>query len=277
VLAQKEIGKMAEEAGTFLDNMTVDDVAAVFPPDARKNIKANWPIIADSLKRWHLTSRELVLYAIGTIDAETRPTFSSGAELRSSRSEKLDKAGYQGIQDPGTVRPFGQYDSTIRFPKGKPVINKQLGNAYYRGKDDELMRARHGDPPVPDLNEGEKYRGRGFVQLTGKYNYGVMQRRVGAALDLDLLEEPEQAEDPATAADILACFLGSKRETIEKEMKAGNYRAARKAVNAQGLHWQKLQRVVTAYDQNQAKKVAKEAPKRPAPAGAAVSNRVMMP
>jgi peptidoglycan L-alanyl-D-glutamate endopeptidase CwlK len=244
-------------AGTFLDHLTSDDVAGLFPQAARSRIKAFWPLIAAQLKEHHLTSREAVLYTIGTISAETRPTFSPGPERSSRHSQRVDKAGYSGIQDAGTVRPFGAYDSTITFKNGKPVINKSLGNAYYRGKDDALMRARHGDTEIPDLNEGEKYRGRGFVQITGKYNYGVMQRMVGGELGIDLLGQPEKAEDPETAARILACFLARHRSTIEKDMKAGHYRAARKVVNHQGLHWEKIERVVHGYDAAEAKKLAK--------------------
>jgi len=249
-------------AGTFLDNLTIDDVAALFPPSANERLKANWPLIAEQLKERHLTSREAVLYVLGTIDAETKPTFAPDPEQSSKRSQTVDKAGYAGIHDAGTVRPFGKYDSTIRFAKGKPIINKQLGNEYYRGKDDALMRARHGDPPIPDRNEGEKYRGRGFVQLTGKYNYTVMQRMVGTELDIDLVNNPEEAEDPETAAQIMACFLARHRSTIEKEMKAGDYEKARKVVNKQGLAWRKIERIVTAYDAAQEKKAAKAAAAR---------------
>jgi len=244
--------------GTFLDNLTSDDVAALFSHDVRTRVKAYWPLIAANLKERHLTSREAVLYVIGTIDAETLPKFSPGAEKTSARSRNIDKAGYAGIQDQGTVRPFGEYDSSTHLnKKGKLVVDHSLGNAHYRGKDDALMRARHGDPAIPDLNEGEKYRGRGFVQITGKYNYGVMQRMVGAELEINLLEHPEEAEDPETAAEIIACFLARHRSTIEKEMKAGHYKAARKVVNKQGLGSERIERVVTAYDAAQEKKAAK--------------------
>jgi hypothetical protein len=246
-------------AGTFLDNLTLADVVALFPHAASRRIRTHWPVIVASLKERHLTSREAVLYVLGTINAETLPVFSPDAERPSQLSRKTDNAGYAGIRDAGTIRPFGQYDSSIAFRKGKAVINHSLGNAYYRGKDDALMRARHGDAPIPDLNEGEKYRGRGFVQITGKYNYGVMQRLVGEELEIDLLAHPEEAEEPETAAEILATYLARHRATIEKEMKAGHYEKARKVVNKQGLEWHKIERMVHAYDALQAKKAAKAA------------------
>lgn len=260
-------------AGTFLDHLTVNDVATMFPPADRKRVKANWPIIAASLKRHHLTSRDIVLYVIATVDAETYPKFSPAPERPSKYSRKEDKVGYQGIQGASTTRPFGGYDSEIKFVKGKPVVNRHTGNAYYRGKDDELMRARHGDSPIPDLNEGYKYRGRGFVQITGHYNYAQMQRHVGAPLGLDLVEHPEVCEDPAIAAEIMAVFIGKRRQAIEQHLQAGEFKKARRHVNTQALHWEAIERVRSAYAQIEAKRKSAaqspapkpQAPKTPAP------------
>lgn len=48
--------------------------------------------------------------------------------------------------------------------------------------------------------DGEKYKGRGYLQITGRYNYGEAAK----ALGLPLLEKPELLEDPklATAVSI---------------------------------------------------------------------------
>ncbi len=54
--------------------------------------------------------------------------------------------------------------------------------------------------------DGYKYRGRGFIQLTFKDNY----RRVGKAIHKDLVGNPDLANDPKVATDILLNFLGVK-------------------------------------------------------------------
>ena len=79
--------------------------------------------------------------------------------------------------------------------------------------------------------DGEKYKGRGFVQLTGKSNY----RTFGAEIGVDLITDPEQANEPRTAAKLLAAFLKSRRDRIETALAVGDFRTARRAVNG-GSH-----------------------------------------
>ena len=53
-----------------------------------------------------------------------------------------------------------------------------------------------------DSGDGWRYRGRGFIQLTGKYNYKTVGRQTGAPLD----RKPEILEDPKQAAISAAKF-----------------------------------------------------------------------
>ena len=92
--------------------------------------------------------------------------------------------------------PFDLYDS-----------RKDLGN--------------HGPP------DGASFRGRGFVQLTGRANYS----RYGRELAIDLLAHPELACEPATAARILACFLKNNEAAIRLALAANDLAHARRLVN----------------------------------------------
>jgi putative chitinase len=56
-------------------------------------------------------------------------------------------------------------------------------------------------------DEGYKYRGRGLIQLTGKDNYTTYGKKLG----LDLVSNPDLANDPAIAARIAAVYFADKQ------------------------------------------------------------------
>lgn len=81
-----------------------------------------------------------------------------------------------------------------------------------------------GNTGAPD---GANYRGRGFVQLTGRANY----TRYGSEMDLDLVANPELANDPQVAANLLARFLGDREDRIREALAANDLATARRLVN----------------------------------------------
>lgn len=89
-------------------------------------------------------------------------------------------------------------------------------------------RSDLGNQGPPD---GERFRGRGFVQLTGRANY----RTFGDRLGLDLLADPERANAPDVAAALLAEFLKSRELRIKNALLVGNLAQARRLVNG-GSH-----------------------------------------
>ena len=54
--------------------------------------------------------------------------------------------------------------------------------------------------------DGEKYHGRGFIQLTGRDNY----RMASKALNIDLINHPDLAKDPSTAAKIALWYWNTR-------------------------------------------------------------------
>jgi putative chitinase len=75
--------------------------------------------------------------------------------------------------------------------------------------------------------DGANFRGRGFVQLTGRANY----QRLSQELNLDLVSKPELANQPLIAAKILARFLADRENRIREALAEHNLAAARKLVN----------------------------------------------
>ncbi|MBK8384614.1 MAG: peptidoglycan-binding protein [Candidatus Accumulibacter propinquus] len=87
-----------------------------------------------------------------------------------------------------------------------------------------------GNRGAPD---GDSYKGRGFIQLTGRANYQTH----GAAIGIgdQLVSHPELANDPAIAARLLASFLKSKESRIRAALHEGDLAQARRLVNG-GSH-----------------------------------------
>lgn len=81
--------------------------------------------------------------------------------------------------------------------------------------------------------DGAKYRGRGYIQLTGRFNY----QKYGAALGMGnkLVTTPELANHPAIAGKLLAVFLKDKERAIKEALIVDDLRSARRLVNG-GSH-----------------------------------------
>ena len=79
--------------------------------------------------------------------------------------------------------------------------------------------------------DGDSYKGRGFVQLTGRANY----RRIGGQIGVPLENEFELANDAKTAAKILAAFLQNKESCVKDAMASRDFATARRCVNG-GSH-----------------------------------------
>jgi putative chitinase len=83
-------------------------------------------------------------------------------------------------------------------PKVKDYFAKKYDPKYAPKTAKILGNNRHGD--------GAKYHGRGYIQLTGKDNYRI----AGNALNIDLVNHPELAADPAIAAKIAVWFWNTR-------------------------------------------------------------------
>lgn len=113
----------------------------------------------------------------------------------------------------------------VPINEGRSKFNTSPGGAPFDLYD---RRADLGNTASPD---GERYRGRGFVQLTGRHNY----ERYGGRLNVDLIAHPELANAAEVAADLLSVFLGDRELNIKDALMHGNMAAARRLVNG-GSH-----------------------------------------
>jgi predicted chitinase len=104
-----------------------------------------------------------------------------------------------------------------------------LSNLYENRKD--LGNVNPGDGP--------KFRGRGFVQITGRWDY----EHFGEELGRDLLSNPDIVLDPAISADILALFFRERH--ITEYADAQNWEMVRRRVNGGLAGWPRFIDAVT--------------------------------
>jgi len=91
-------------------------------------------------------------------------------------------------------------------------------------------RADLGNQGPPD---GANFKGRGYIQLTGRSNYKIHGAAIG--LGNQLVTNPALANQPDIAAKLLASFLKSKESKIRAALAQNNLKTARKLVNG-GSH-----------------------------------------
>jgi len=115
----------------------------------------------------------------------------------------------------------------LPISEGVSKFNTTPGRHPFNLYDDRASLGNQGRP------DGARFKGRGFVQLTGRDNYRVHGARIG--LGNGLITNPELANRPDIAAKLLASFLKRKEQEIRDALGAGDLRLARRLVNG-GSH-----------------------------------------
>jgi hypothetical protein len=112
----------------------------------------------------------------------------------------------------------------------QPISELASGEAY-EGRVD-LGNFQPGD--------GKRYKGRGYIQLTGRSNY----RSYGKLLDVPLESDPKLALDPETAAAVFALYWKWKKCAAACD--AGDWKKVRRLVNGGLNGWTPFYKVVKA-------------------------------
>lgn len=103
-----------------------------------------------------------------------------------------------------TPKRAAAFLAQIGHESGQLHYVRELGSEQYLSKyDTGTLATRLGNTPQPD-GDGQKYRGRGLIQITGRDNY--RQCSLGLFGDDRLLFLPELLEKPQWAAESAAWF-----------------------------------------------------------------------
>lgn len=137
-----------------------------------------------------------------------------------------------------TVR--AESESFVPVSEGKSRFNTPPGGPPFALYDNRKDLGNQGPP------DGARYKGRGFVQLTGRSNYATHGERIG--LGAQLIETPDRANDAAIASRLLASFIKRQEVAIRQAFQDHDLTTAlavaRKLVNG-GSHG--LDRFSAAY------------------------------
>ncbi|MEO8418316.1 MAG: peptidoglycan-binding protein [Methylophilaceae bacterium] len=121
----------------------------------------------------------------------------------------------------GTIR--AETEGFVPIAESPSHFNTLPGQAAFSAYEDKLGNKNPGD--------GARYRGRGYVQLTGRENYA----KFGKVLDISLVDNPDSACAPEIAACLLAAYLNVNRQKLSSALAKDDLKAARKVVNG-GSH-----------------------------------------
>jgi len=127
----------------------------------------------------------------------------------------------------------------------KPVHEK--GDAKYFAKYEGRKALGNVQP-----GDGYKFRGRGFIQITGRHNY----TEAGKALGIDLVNNPDKALEDETAVKILVWYLRSRGLDVWADRAYNQsdafpeeecWRKVRRLVNGGYTHYDKFKKFVDKF------------------------------
>jgi putative chitinase len=124
-----------------------------------------------------------------------------------------------------TIR--AETESFRPIDEGKSRFNTSPGGKPFDLYDNRKDLGNQGPP------DGASFKGRGYIQLTGRANYQTIGADIG--LGKQLVEDPTLANKPDIAAKILAFFLLRKERAIKEALIHDDLRRARRLVNG-GSH-----------------------------------------
>lgn len=136
------------------------------------------------------------------------------------KGEELAQFLAQTAHESHNFKSMVEYGDSKYFKKYEPrfVKNKKTKKLVQVNQKAEILgNTQRGD--------GERYKGRGYIQLTGKYNYAQASK----ALGLDLVKKPELVEKPEVAAKVAVWFWQNRVQPKVDDF--GNTKSATKPIN----------------------------------------------
>ena len=175
--------------------------AVATPPPPNQDQTKNMELIKAALQKQGITDPKYIAATLGNVMKET------GGK---SQSENLDysKTSNDRIKSIFGSRAAGKTDQELNQIKSDP---KQMGEMMY-GSSTKMGQQMGNTEP----GDGWKYRGRGFIQLTGKSNYAQASKAIYG--DDRLVQNPDLVNDPAVAAEVSAWYMKKGKSAMAAKM-----------------------------------------------------------
>lgn len=195
-----------EEVDKTVKRTTTTGTGAVPPsaiPPISQEAKGNLQGVATAMRKRGITDEAYIKAALGNVMKE------SGGQLK---GENLDysKTSNERIREVFGDRAKNLSDQQLTELKQD---KQKFTEAMYGG---EWGKKQLGNTEAGDA---WKFRGRGYIQLTGRSNYAKASKEIFG--DERLIENPDLVNDPNVAAELTAWYFGKNKESMQASMGFG--------------------------------------------------------
>jgi predicted chitinase len=170
-------------------------------PAMKQDVKQNMELIKAALVKQGITDPKMIAATMGNVMKET-----GGKNI----SENLNYGGTDNsrIRKIFGSRAAGKSDAELDSIKKDP---KQMAEMMYGSG--TAMGQGMGNTEAGD---GWKFRGRGFIQLTGKSNYAAASKAIFG--DDRLVKNPDLLDNPQVAAEVSAWYMKKGQAGMAKKL-----------------------------------------------------------
>jgi putative chitinase len=158
--------------------------------------------------------------------AAIRPMF--GGALTQKQVDGIEALLAATDAQPLTIRAYLLSTAFHETAQTMQPITEYGGRKYFDKYDTGKLAKQLGNTPAAD-GDGYRYRGRGYVQITGRANYA----KAGGKIGVDLIGNPDLALQPSIAAAVLVrgCLEGWFTGRKLGDYLPGDYVGARRVIN----------------------------------------------
>lgn len=219
-------------AGAGLAAVAAGGGSAAWDAYKSKETPVEKPAVVQQVKKDVKKSQEIAPNAVPkqSVTGSPHERFLTQAAVSAGiKGTELAQFLAQTAHESDNFKAMSEYGDANYFKKYEPKFLKDKKTKKFI-LDPETKKPKNFNPKAARLGntmpgDGVKYKGRGYIQLTGKDNY----TRAGKALGIDLVNNPQLVEKPEIAAKVAVWFWQNRVQP--KVTDFANTKAATKPIN----------------------------------------------